>query len=97
MSGKIETSDASELWDEARSIRDDYKDRLAKANDRTLGLEVRIAGLEGDNHELVKENLRLTHKVEIMQATIDELRDIIVTMQSTIDTQRSALRDKGSS
>jgi septal ring factor EnvC (AmiA/AmiB activator) len=94
MSGKIQTSDATDLWNEARSIREDYASRLQKSNDRTLELETRVAHLEGDNHDLVKENMRLTNKLEQMQRTIDELRETITAMQVTIDAQRTELEGK---
>lgn len=46
LSGKINTSEASQLWEESRSIRDDYRDQLKVANDTIKDLRDRIKLLE---------------------------------------------------
>lgn len=50
--GRIRHSDASELWDEARSIRTECAERVRI-------LEARVAELEGINMSLLTENYRL--------------------------------------
>jgi septal ring factor EnvC (AmiA/AmiB activator) len=74
LSGKIGTSEASELWSESRSIRDDYRDRITNAEDRSRGLELRVAKLEEMNNNLVRENLVLQNTVSEFTTTIADLR-----------------------
>ena len=50
--GRIRTSDASELWEEARTIRHECADRVRL-------LEARVQELEGINMDLLTENYRL--------------------------------------
>jgi len=92
MSGKVATSDADALWREASAIRDDYRNRITLANDRQAALEARVALLEGQNNDLVKENYEL--KIEIsglktlvdtMQATIKRLEGVIVEKDEELD------------
>lgn len=84
MSGKIETSSATELWDEAKDMREDYRTQLNESAKRALAMEVRIASIEGQNNELTRMNLELTRKalqcettIEMLETTIEELRKII--------------------
>lgn len=51
-SGKIETSDAKELWAESRAIREWSSRRVTELEDRNSALERRIAHLEDENAEL---------------------------------------------
>jgi len=51
MSGRIASSEASQLWDESRSIRDDYRGRLQEANARIAELEGQVAVLQRDLRE----------------------------------------------
>jgi septal ring factor EnvC (AmiA/AmiB activator) len=74
LSGKINTSEASKLWDESSKIRDDYRDQIAESNKRTVALEGRVATLEHDNNELARENIDLVTKVRAYEAIIAELR-----------------------
>lgn len=46
LSGRIATSEAAELWKEAGAIRNDYRARLAMADERTRELEVRLRECE---------------------------------------------------
>jgi len=48
MSGRIASSEASELWDESRSIREDYRQRLGVAHARIAQLEARVAELQAE-------------------------------------------------
>lgn len=62
-SGKIDSTEASELWEESRSIREDYRTRIevlerenaelregrSKDRERIARLEARLKQLEGDD------------------------------------------------
>lgn len=74
MSGKIGTSDAEQLWEESRSIREDYRTRLLQANERALSLEVRMAKAEATNNELMQENYECKRKVAELESLVDQLR-----------------------
>lgn len=83
-SGKIETTDADQLWAEAGAIRNDYKVRLHQADERILSLEGRTAKLEGVNTELANENRTLRQKVETLEWTVDNQRTTIEGHERTI-------------
>lgn len=75
LSGKIDTSEASQLWEESRSIRNDYRDRLDAANQRQAKLEERMAGLERKNIELGERNVALLEEQLHLQKACNDLRD----------------------
>lgn len=94
MSGKIATSDAGELWEESKSIREDYRERILAAAERTVQLEARVGTLEGINNQLQNENFQLKHKVEQLEELIVKLRETITTMQGTIVDQRKEIEGR---
>lgn len=55
LSGKIATSDASELWKESAAIRSDYREQLAVAAERLRSLEARVEALEAENAQLRRQ------------------------------------------
>ncbi len=63
-SGQIATTDASKLWDEANSIRQEYRDRIAALNEVIARHEGRIRVLEAANEQLEKENRNLENVIE---------------------------------
>ena len=73
-SGKIGTSDANELWEESRSIREDYRGQLDRANKRIRELELRIERLESVNNALVTENFKLKRTIVELQDELEEMR-----------------------
>lgn len=64
LSGKVATSDASELWKESAAMRDDYRAQLAVLNKVIEGLRARLAALEADNRSLYRETLLLREKLK---------------------------------
>jgi chromosome segregation ATPase len=88
MSGKIATSDATDLWKESQSIRDDYRDRLDQSNGRTVRLEERLAILESRNVDLARENVVLQGQIHACERLGDELRAIIERLEQTIEELR---------
>lgn len=85
MSGKVDTSTATELWSEARAIRSDYREQLGMAADRTRQLEERVAKLEGQNNDLVMENLALKTKVVALETLVEAQRGTIAGLEETIE------------
>lgn len=70
LSGKIGTSEAGQLWQESKAIRDDYRDRLVQTDARTAALEARVASLEKLNNDLMRENADLRQRVTDLQVTL---------------------------
>jgi hypothetical protein len=66
-SGKIATSDATDLWEESRSIRDWSQKRINELNDLVVHLERRVAEVEVKNHGLTLENDHLLQKVGVLE------------------------------
>lgn len=66
-SGRVETTEASELWSEARTMREDYRKQLETALELIERLRTRISELESDNYELrveVRDLLKRVHSIE---------------------------------
>lgn len=74
LSGKIGTSDADALWDESKSIREDYRAQLNNANQRVLALEARVARCEATNTEVVRENIALQRRIDVLERENADLR-----------------------
>ena len=101
LSGKIDTSEAGQLWEESRAIRQDYRDRLATNEERASRLEARVAELEHKNNELAAENVKLLKESIEYQQTITRLRDerdnlkeSVTTLEAKIGDRRSADRGR---
>jgi uncharacterized protein YceH (UPF0502 family) len=62
-SGKIETTEASELWAESRSIRDWSQKRIQE-------LEARIRTLEADGAELRRRLDAANRRLEVFEAAV---------------------------
>lgn len=84
MSGRINTSDAADLWEESRAIREDYRDRLGQATERTMALERRVAELERANDELAHENLLLQHRVDLLERENETLKETVEALERQI-------------
>lgn len=87
-SGKIGTSEASELWEESKAIRDWATQRIDTLNSIVLTLQGRIDVLEERNQKLFLENGNLTRMLREQEATISELRDQIHRLSADNDTLR---------
>lgn len=93
LSGRIGTSEASQLWAESSKIRDDYRDRLAGTDKRQADLEARVATLEALNVELRRENVQQSQKVMEYESIIKELR----TRLDALERENAELREVVSS
>lgn len=89
MSGRVDTTTASELWVEARAIRSDYREQLNAASDRTRQLEERVAKLEGQNNALLEENITLKAKVASLEALVETLRETISRLQEEAEGSKA--------
>jgi len=74
LSGKVASSEAADLWEESRSIRQDYQKRIEELNKVIYNCQQRIDELERRNDQLYLENGNLKRMIEGHEATIDELR-----------------------
>lgn len=96
LSGKIGTSDASQLWQESKDIRGDYRERLRESHSRVDELERRIGRLEGNNDELSRENttLRLTvARLESEAAAAKERLDRLTAENESLRALVEARKD----
>lgn len=74
-SGRIESSDAKELWAESRAIREWSQRRITELEQNANRLEERVDKLEKYNHELHAEKRVLELKAAERDATIKALRE----------------------
>lgn len=85
-SGKVDTTEATDLWKEAASIR-------KWSTDRIESLEKRVGDLEQGNSELVRENVRLTKQVRELNDTISGLRTEIVSLTVELEKERRRVHE----
>jgi len=72
LSGKITTSDASDLWEESRATREFLRVELDKSSGRITVLEERVGHLEKCNADLERENRKLHREInELMKISND--------------------------
>jgi cell division protein FtsB len=73
LSGRIGTSEAGDLWEESRSIRQDYQRRIEELNRVVGDCAKRIDSLEERNAALFRENENLKYAVATHERTIKKL------------------------
>ena len=76
-SGKIGTSEAEQLWEESRAIREWATKRISELNGVVEKLEKKVDELEAHNESLSLENGRLNNLLDEHGKTIAELREQI--------------------
>lgn len=76
LSGRIKDSDATQLWEESRSIRDWSAARMRELNEHIDRLEHRVAELETANRALTEENLHYAGLLEIERAMVARLKEV---------------------
>lgn len=79
LSGKIGSSDASELWQESRSIRDWSQTQIAT-------LTARVAAVEQQNAELANANSGLIQQIR-------DLSDLLVAARKELVAARKEIAD----
>lgn len=97
LSGRIETSEATDLWQESANIREDYRQQLGYAGERLREMEKRVAGVEASNNDLRRQNYELKDEVRTLKWTGDECKESIDALTATVsvrDQQIDRLRDE---
>lgn len=92
LSGRIDHSEARELWTESASMREDYRERLASSEKRQADLEARVADCERIANQLRIENMDLRHTNEEQAQKIDSLQRRIDELERDNAALRSRLR-----
>ena len=92
-SGKIESSDAKELWAESRSIRDWSQGRITTLDDEVRQLKDRVGVLETSNDALARENRALAQQVHDLNETIRELRAEIAVLTEQLKASRNRVAE----
>lgn len=87
MSGRVNTSTATELWQEASDIRIEQRVQGEKSFERIVNLEKRVANLEGINTGLVRTNFELQNR-------IIELETLVKTLYNTIEDLQIIIKEK---
>ncbi len=88
LSGKIATSDASQLWTAAEAMRKEYRDDLLLSNQRVVALETRVANLETLNHDLSVQNAVLQKRIDVLFRENGTLRVRIALLQDELGEER---------
>lgn len=91
-SGKIESSDAKELWAESRSIRDWSQKRITTLNETVARLETRVAALEQTNEELFNERNELFEERNLLQEQVFKLKETISALRDQLRTLNDQLK-----
>jgi predicted RNase H-like nuclease (RuvC/YqgF family) len=68
-SGRIQTTEASKLWDEAAMLRKDYRAEISNQLELIASLRARISDLERDNDRLNRENMQILKRVANIEET----------------------------
>lgn len=84
LSGKIDTTDADQLWAESASIREDYRSQLLSRDQRISSLEARVASLEQENNALVRENLNQASRIIGQLSKIDTYEEQITKLMDRL-------------
>lgn len=72
-SGTIGTSEAGQLWEESRAIREWATHRINELNRTVAHLQSKIEVLEAEHEECQKENLKLQNHTYHLEKRIREL------------------------
>ena len=75
LSGRITTSAASELWDEAKNLRIEYKEEAKFLRAEIQACNKRIEEIEAHNAELHRENGNLRKIIAKLERKIDLLEE----------------------
>lgn len=92
-SGRIESSDAKELWAESRSIRDWSQERITTLNQQVVRLETRIDQLEGGNRELSRENTALARENATLAEKVEHLKETLAECNAETGELRGQIED----
>lgn len=89
LSGKINTSEASSLWDEAGKLRAEYKEEVAALRVALRECEARVAHVEDRNRIAALENESLRKRIELNEETIAALRKQVAVLSAENEALRA--------
>lgn len=89
LSGKIKDSEATELWQESRSIREWSMQQVSKLEEHVNRLESRLTEVEKANTVLAEENRQLTRDVYNLRNEIHELQSENESLTSALEDSRA--------
>lgn len=92
LSGRINTSEASQLWDEAGKLRFEYKAELTELREITTRLRVRIEELDEKNEALHSENETLRFEVLRLQDENGDLKDRVHELEDRLTSSEKRER-----
>jgi chromosome segregation ATPase len=81
LSGSVSTSTAEDLWEESRSIRQDYQQRIMELNRVVDACRTRLEAVEERNATLSLKNGELKRLVEDHSLTIATLRETVLHLE----------------
>jgi chromosome segregation ATPase len=93
LSGRVATSDATDLWAESRSIRQWSTARIEALDMEVSLLRTRIGLVEQQNDALARENSRLMEQIHELNETIGELRAEIVALTKELRASRERVKE----
>lgn len=67
-SGRIATTEASKLWEEAGSLRTVYRDEIATLRAAIEAIQARLDVVEAGNTDLRAKNRQLEHEIGVLHA-----------------------------
>lgn len=73
-SGRINTTEASDLWQESKSIREELRDEVAELQREIGQLRIENQTMEAEINELKMENLILKNEIRILTLENGSLR-----------------------
>ena len=97
LSGKIATSEAADLWEESRAIRESLEERNTRLRERIDELEHRVDALRERNAKLWLENGTMRRMLGEHEATIKSLReemDDLRKRNATLERENRSLRKR---
>ncbi len=94
MSGKIQTSEASDLWAESRALRDDYKSQVGMLQTQVKDLISRVRELEENKTMLEKANLQLARRVDDLENELASVKKENQALRADIEEKREELAEK---
>lgn len=73
-SGRIATTEASKLWEEAGSLRTVYRDEITRLRQSIEEIEARLDAVEIENANLRAKNSDLEREIKVLHAENEALR-----------------------
>lgn len=82
LSGRIKTTDASKLWDEATAMRREYREEIERMQKVINSLTTRLDEVEVVNGDLHLKNGELKKKLETQEREIEALKIQVGDLES---------------